>query len=146
MSLNTNDLFCEFDSQRKIVHLTARRPVHARTYEDGLALSRAVNEILAQHLSEERGYMITDLSKIIIEPRFIDIYAQHIRDLMNAYIHPHGIARYGFEITRVTVRLSQEYLEEPPNVFSTREEADEYIQGLIDRRASRSPVPSSPDC
>jgi hypothetical protein len=133
--INLNDLVGEFDAKNRIVHLTAKRPIHITTLEQGKALSKAVNEILAGHLRGERGYLVTDYSKIIIEPEKIEEYAAAIRYIFDTYLYPEGFARYGFEITRVTARLSHTmHLGGSPNLFNTKEEAFLYIYSLIEQR------------
>ena len=128
------DLVGEFDEQYRIVHLTAKRPVHVTTLEQGKILSQAVNEILTQFLAGRRGYLITDYSKIIIEPEKIDEYAAVIKQLIDTYLYPGGLARYGFEITRVTARLGHAaYLGGSPNLFNSRKEAVEYIRSLVEQ-------------
>lgn len=78
--------------------------------------------------------MITDYSKIIIEPENIDEYAAEIKKIIDTYLYPEGLARYGFEITRVTARLGHAtYLGGSPNLFNTREEADAYIRSLAEQ-------------
>jgi len=133
---NIDDLVGEFDEQRLIVHLTAKSPIHVTTLEQGYILSRAVNEILGRYLSRRRGYLITDYSKIIIEPEKIDEYASEIRKIMDGYLQPGGLARYGFEITRVTARLSHAaYLGGSPNLFNSKEEAYRFIDQLREEHA-----------
>jgi len=128
---NINDLVGEFDEQRLIVHLTAKNPIHATTREQGYVLSRAVKEILSRCLGNRRGYMVTDYSKIIIEPEKVDEYSAEVGKIMERYLYPGGLARYGFEITRVTARLSHAaYLGGSPNIFNSKEEAYKYIDQL----------------
>ncbi len=128
---NIHDLVGEFDEQRLTVHLTAKNPIHVTTREQGYILSRAVKDLLGRYLSHRRGYMITDYSKIIIEPEKIDEYASEVRKIMDAYLLPDGLARYGYEITRVTARLGHAaYLGGSPNIFNSREEATRYIDQL----------------
>ena len=133
--INLSDLIGEFDKKNRIVHLTAKRPIHVTTLEQGKALSKAVNEILAGHLGGERGYLVTDYSKIIIEPEKIEEYASAMRYIFDTFLYPEGFARYGFEITRVTARLSHTmHLGGSPNIFNTKEEAFQYIYSLIEQR------------
>jgi hypothetical protein len=128
---NIHDLVGEFDEQRHTVHLTAKNPIHVTTREQGYILSRAVKDILCQHLSHRRGYMITDYSKIIIEPEKIDEYSSEVKNIMDTYLLPDGLARYGYEITRVTARLGHAaYLGGSPNIFNSKEDAARYIDQL----------------
>jgi hypothetical protein len=132
--INIEDLVGEFDEQYRIVHLTARRPIHVTTLAQGRMLSKAVNAILTEFLADRRGYMITDYSKIIIEPEKIDEYAAEMRQIIDRYLYPEGLARYGFEITRVTARLGHAaYLGGSPNLFNTKREAETYIHTLAER-------------
>jgi hypothetical protein len=129
--LNIEDLVGEFDERHRIVHLTAKCPIHVTTLEQGKILSKAVNKILTQFLAGRRGYLITDYSKIIIEPEKIDEYAAEIKRIIDRYLYPGGLARYGFEITRVTARLGHAaYLGGSPNLFNTKSEAEHYIRSL----------------
>ncbi len=132
--INIEDLVGEFDQQYRIIHLTAKRPIHVTTLEQGKLLSKAVHTMLSKFLSGRRGYLITDYSKIIIEPEKIDEYAAEIKRIIDTYLFPGGLARYGFEITRVTARLGHAtYLGGSPNLFNTREEAETYIRSLAER-------------
>ena len=144
--LNLADLVGEYDENFRILHLTAKKPIRCTTREHGYALAGAVKELLARHLQGQRGYMITDYSKIIIEPLYVDEYANQIKDIVQTYLHPDGLARYGYEITRVTAQLSHSlYLASPPNLFNTREEAYQYIRCLIARQketAANGEMPS----
>lgn len=128
---NLDGLTADFDEQYRIVHLTAREQIKCKTLDDGFVLARKLKEILARYFSHARGYLITDYSKIVIEPKHIDEYAAVIKDIMDKYLYPDGIARYGFEITRVTAQLGHElYLGTSPNLFNSYEEALAYIKKL----------------
>jgi len=131
---NIEDLVGEFDERYRIVHLTAKRTIHATTLEQGKMVSAAVQAILAKLLRGRRGYMITDYSRIILEPEHIDIYAAEIKRIIDTFLYPGGLARYGFEITRVTARLGHAtYLGGSPNLFNTREQAENYIRTLAEQ-------------
>jgi hypothetical protein len=132
-----SNLIGEFDKQNRILHLTASAPIRCKTREQGYALAAAVKSILNQNLSGKLGYMITDYSKIIIEPKHIDEYAAALKELMNTYLYPGGLARYGFDISRVTAQIGHRiYLGGSANLFNTKEEAFEYIHDLIARNSS----------
>jgi hypothetical protein len=145
--VDLTDLVGEFDDEDGIVHLTARSPIRCQTREDGYALAEAVKNILKRHLSNRRGYMITDYTRIILEPKYIDEYAAVIREIMDTYLVPGGLARYGFDISRVTAQVGHEvYLKSPANLFNTREEAFGYIRRLaaqIRKEAENRPIESS---
>ena len=124
-------IIAEFDPDYRIVHITAKEPLKFSKVEEALAFSKKVQSILNDFLSPGRGYMITDYSKIIIDPGLIDTYGQEMRIIMDTYLYPNGVARYGFEITRITAKMSHaNFLGGTPNLFDTREEAFEFIRGL----------------
>lgn len=76
--------------------------------------------------------MVTNLGKLSFEPSLSKLYAAKSRHLLDKYIYPNGIARYGFEISRITVRHGfRDFLHLEPNIFTTRQEAFAYIYGLI---------------
>ncbi len=137
-------LFGEYDPNTRIVHLTAHRPINARTTEQGLILAQAVMDILKQHLGDGRGYMVTDYTRIILNPVSIHLYAKAIKDIVDTYLYPGGLARYGMEISRITAqRGHEEYLGGNPNLFDTREEAFAYIYALIERNRTEAAAPEA---
>ncbi len=134
---NLDDLIGEFDPATGIVHITARRPIHATTLEQGLALALAFRDILARYLIDRRGYMISDYTKIILEPVHISAYADAVQKIIDTYLHPGGIARYGLQISRITASLGhRSYLGGSPNLFETKEEAYAFIHDLIAQGAA----------
>jgi hypothetical protein len=133
--LNLEDLVAEFDPDSRTVFFSARKVVHIRTSEQGVQIGKALEAVLEQYLSSGRGYLITDISKVVIEPADVDLYATRINALANKYLYPHGIARYGYAIGRITVRMGHESkLIQDLNLFATREEAIAFIKGLEQRR------------
>ena len=134
---NLSNLIGEFDPATGIVHLTARHPVHATTLEQGRALALAIRDILGQYLADRRGYMISDFTKIILEPEHISVYAEEVQKIIDTYLHPGGIARYGMQISRITASLGhRNHLGGNPNLFETKEEAHAFIHGLIAQGAA----------
>jgi hypothetical protein len=139
------DLIGEFDPETRIVHLTARRPVRACTLAEGRQLGLAVKDLLKRYLSDGRGYLLTDYSKIILEPIEVQQYSRVIKDLLDTYLHPGGIARYGFQISRIIAQLGHEqFIGGDPNLFDTREAAVSYLKGLIARNLAEQPTACSP--
>ncbi|MCP4570513.1 MAG: hypothetical protein GY841_23260 [FCB group bacterium] len=127
-----NALISEFDPQTRIIHLTARHKIRAITLDEGLALKQAVGNILEKHLSTERGYLVTDYTKIEIEPVLNAYYAREVKLFVDSYLHPGGIARYGLSISRATARAGHaDLIGGDPNLFNTKEEAFSYIHRLI---------------
>jgi hypothetical protein len=144
--INIDDLVLEFDDTNKIVHVTAKKPIHITTLDEGEVLCTALNRALSKFLLPGRGYMITDYSKIILEPKHIDIYAEEISKIMEIYLYPDGLARYGFEVSRITARRShEEYLGGTPNLFQTKDEAFGYIHSLIEKGKASETADIDPD-
>ena len=130
-----NYLVFQFDPSTRIVHLTATDPVHITTLEQGYQFVEAVHNAFDRLLGKERGYLITNYGKIIIEPDEIKVYAEEVQKVADKYIYPDGIARYGFEVSRITAKMGYaQYLRTNPNLFETREEAFTYIHDLIRRQ------------
>jgi hypothetical protein len=129
------DIVGEFDPATRIVHLTARKKAIAKTLDEGLLLKKAVRNIMDKYLSSSRGYLVTDYGRIIIDPALMNHYAHEMKYLIDTYLYPRGIARYGMDISRITATLShQSYIGGSPNLFNTREEAFDYIHKLIEER------------
>lgn len=86
--------------------------------------------------------MIIDYTRIIIEPLCIAEYAAEIKKIIDTFLYRDGIARYGFEIGRVTARLGHSTpIGVPLNLFATRAEAEAYIHSII---ADDETTPESP--
>lgn len=130
-----NDLIAVFDPETRIVHLTARVRITVKTIEEGLSLSQAVRNILDKYLKSEPGYLISDIGQITIEPELIELHGREIKDIIDKYLFPGGIARYGMGLTRATARASHaEYIGGDPNLFNLKEEAYAYINDLIEEQ------------
>lgn len=141
----------EFDEARRILHLAYRKKFHPTTKEHLDLLFASFRQLLDTYIGSGRIYLIVDMTNFIVEPELKAVYASHARAVSEKYIMPHGIARYGFQITRITVRAGYEaYITDSPNIFNSREEAFEYINSLIEKNSKESPTPAvsmtSGDC
>jgi hypothetical protein len=126
------ELIGKFDPETRIDHLTARREVRPANLAEGKILGDAIKAILKRFLGNGRGYLLTDYSRIVIEPKEVEEYSRILKELMDEYLYPGGIARYGFEISRINAQLAhQQYIGGEPNLFDTREAAVAYLKGLI---------------
>ncbi len=124
----------EFDEARRILHFAYKRTIHPTTPEHLEMKFLALRNLLDQYISSGRIYLIIDMANFILEPELKTKYAELVRGIRDTYIMPSGIARYGFQITRITVRQGYNiYLGESPNIFNSRGEAYAYINSLIDR-------------
>jgi len=126
-------LVADFDEEKRILHLSCRNKTHPTTKEHLRIKFDAFRELLAKYTATGRIYLIIDMSNFILEPELIKLYAREAKRIRDIYIMPNGIARYGFQITRITVRQSYtQYLGEDPNIFNSRQEAYSYIYSLIE--------------
>lgn len=121
----------EFDKSARILHLSYKAKIHATTRQHLDAKFTALRSILNKYAEHGRIYLIIDMSNFIMDPELKSSYAAHAKAISEQYIMPRGIARYGYQITRITVRAGYRDLGESPNIFGTREEAYDYIYALI---------------
>lgn len=126
-------LITDFDKTNRILHLSYRTKIHPTTHKHLQIKFGALRELLGKYTATGRIYLIIDMSNFILEPELKDLYAKEAKRIRDIYIMPNGIARYGFQITRITVRQSYaQHMGEDPNLFYSREEAYLYIHGLIE--------------
>jgi len=129
-----------FDDNRRILHLGYKERYHIATEIDLKTTMTAFDSMLHQLSAQGRIYLIVDMSNLIIEPELSEAYARFVQHITETHVMPGGIARYGYQITRVTVRLGYaEYLDDSPNIFGSREEAYDYIYSLIARQQGVMP-------
>jgi len=127
----------EFDPANRIVHLGASERMEFNSADMLDHWFSALEHILNQFIDGGRVYLVIDMGNILFDTSLSDVYARHVHAIQEKYIQSGGIARYGFQITRVTVRRGySEYLKESPNIFNTRNEAEEYIRALIEKDRS----------
>jgi hypothetical protein len=138
-----DNVLTEFDHNHMILHVSGKTTIMVKTEAELEMFCQFVRETMEANCGGGPGYMIVDMSRVLIDPSLAHVYAEHVRNLIGRYIHTNGIARYGYEITRLTAR--QGYLEiadEDPNIFATRAEAHAFIMSLIERN-SRSRASTS---
>lgn len=127
----------EFDKENRILHVAYRAIVHPTSPEHLDIVFTAFKKMLDNYTATDRLYLIVNMTNFVIEPELKVAYAGHAREIYDKYIYPHGVARYGYQITRITVRSSHgAYLSEKPNIFNSRDEAEDYIYSLIEKRHS----------
>lgn len=130
-----DDIITEFDDKRRIFHLSAKRPLIIKTSAELTDLCNLVRSCLSEHTFNERCYMIVDVAKIVIDPILVTEYMQKVKVLCEHYLYPEGLARYGYQITRVTATIvHQRYLQNDPHLFRNKTEAINYVEGLIEAR------------
>ncbi len=127
----------EFDNDKRIFHLTATEVIRVELKEQLEELCSAVFAKLGKYIETGRCYMIVDLTKFIIEPKLSNCYAEKIQTIAQNCLFPNGLARYGYQITRMTVRLGHESkIDGDPNLFHTKKEAFNFIENLIKQHSS----------
>lgn len=127
----------DFDPADRVVHIGASERMNIAIPEMLNAWFSALAQILDRFVKGGRIYLIVDVNNILFDPSLAKIYADNVRTIMEKYTYPGGIARYGFQITRVTVRRGYgDFLKENPNIFNTRTEAETYIKGMIEKDRS----------
>ncbi|MFH1687628.1 MAG: hypothetical protein ABIE70_08930 [bacterium] len=139
---NLPDLVFDFDPSTRIVHITCSEAAHIRTARHLHDLFDALHRQLSR-CGPERIYLMIDLGKIVIDPALKPVYAKRAHETIRKYVHPRGVARYGFQITRVTVKATfDNETTSAANIFDTRHEAEEYIHSLIlqSQETADSPV------
>lgn len=130
-----DDVITEFDEKRRIFHLTSKRPLNIKANIELTDLCNLVKSRLSEYAAEERCYMIVDVNKIVIDPMLTSEYMQKLKILIDHFLYPEGLARYGYQITRVTATIGhQRYFQNNPNLFRNKAEAMAFIEGLIKSR------------
>jgi hypothetical protein len=125
------------------MHVAYPSKHHPTTKEHLDILFASFRAILDEHIDSGRIYLVINMANLIIEPELKTDYAAHAREISDKYLMPGGVARYGYQITRITVRVGyNEYLSEDPNIFDSRQEAYDYIYSLIEKDKTVSPVQS----
>lgn len=134
-------IVAEFDDERRILHISYKTRVRPTTRKHLDLKFSALRSLLDKYTENGRIYLVIDMSNIILEPELKYDYAKHAKAISDEYIMPGGIARYGYQITRITVRSSyNDILGENPNIFNSREEAYTFIYRLIEEhRAAGMP-------
>ncbi len=108
---------------RRVAHLSADEPIIVDDNDSLSYLCGAVRAVL-QGYGPERLYMIVNLVNFVIDPELAPAYAEKIGAIAEDYLYPNGLARYGYNMTRVTVRLSQaDKIDPAAGLFSLRREA-----------------------
>jgi len=127
----------EFDNDKRIFHLTATEVIHVEPKEQLEELCSAAFGKLGKYVEASRCYMIVDLTKFVIEPKLSNCYAEKNRTIAQNCLFPNGLARYRYQITRMTIRMGhEEKINADPNLFHTKREAFEFIENLIKQHSS----------
>lgn len=133
----TKKIIGEFDENKRIFHLSATEVLRIESKQQLEELCSAVFSKLSKYVDSDRCYMIVDLSKFAIDPKLTDCYAEKIQTISENCLYFNGLARYGYQITRMTVRKGHETkISGDPNLFGNKQEAYEFINNLIQQKSS----------
>ncbi|MCP4705295.1 MAG: hypothetical protein GY865_11855 [candidate division Zixibacteria bacterium] len=126
----------EFDNEKRIFHLSATEVLNIDTKQQLEELCSIVSNKLGKHVESDRCYMIVDLSKFIIDLKLSDCYAEKIQHIIENGLYNNGLARYGYEVTRMTIQKGhQTKVKGDPNLFGTKKDAFDYIDSLIQMKS-----------
>jgi len=143
-------LITDFDEEKRILHISFARKLHPGNEEHVHAIFQDFAGVMEGFTEDGPIYLIIDMTNFIIEPHLKAAYAINAQKICRKYIKPRGVARYGYQITRITVRSSyNQYLGEDPNIFNSREEAFAYIHSLIEKdrnKDTESSIVRTGDC
>ena len=121
----------EYEPEAEIVHLNPSNQLLINNRNDLETLCGHVRTFMAERCTSNRCYFMANISMITIDPAYMRAYGDHIKALLQTYIYPEGIARYGYNITRVTARGGSKGIQiEDPHFFGTEWEARDYLTRL----------------
>lgn len=137
-----DDIFAvDFDKEKSIIHIAYKQKVVIETKAQLEAKFSRFQKLLDRYSDGGHLYVIINVSNLIIEPGLSEAYARLANEICEKSIYPNGIARYGYQITRLTVRKGYaDHLKGNPNIFASREEAYDYILGLIENVQENRPI------
>lgn len=122
----------EFDIDRRIMHIFFPEKWEVNNRQELEKLFQINHRLFDKYKQFGRFYLVIGIGHLIIDPSLSSFYAQQASQLIEKFIAQGGVARYGYKITRVTVKKGyDETLKENPNLFGTREQAFAHIESLI---------------
>jgi hypothetical protein len=129
--INLENVSVDYEADSGIVHLKPSEPVQVMSDEDLNALCDLVGQVMSRHCGASRCFFLVDISQLTIDPDFAHAYAEHLKGMCETYIHTDGVARYGYNITRVTARACNKSMHaNDPCFFRSEADAREYLKRL----------------
>ena len=121
-----------FDPDKKIIHISYLEEFRISTKAELGDFFDAIVSFLKTYKKYGRLYIVSDISNFIIEPELAEAYAGYVTKIYDKYLYEDGIARYGYQITRIMLKRAYiDFLRKNPNIFRTKKEAYDYIDSLI---------------
>lgn len=120
-----------YDPETAIAELSSRETIRVETPEMLNMMCSYVNNLLDGLPGTGPYYLAVDVSKIAIDPGLTDKYQEKIIKIGEKFLYPNGLARYGYEITRVTIQLMNHKLGyQFGRLFYSRKDAMAYLECL----------------
>jgi hypothetical protein len=127
-----SNIILEYDSSKRVLHLSARSRVYIDSIEKLNNLCETVGAFLNKNVRDGKCFMVVELPKIAIDTKLVDEYSKHIKGMYEKYIYDGGLLRYGFEITRITAQIGhKKHLKGEPLLFRNQDEAFAYIDKIL---------------
>lgn len=124
----------EYDKKKRIVHVAFCELLTIHTENELYALFEQLENYLCSQCKKQRHFIVVDISNLIINQELAHQYAMEVGRIAKTYLHKDGIARYGYQITRIIIkRAYDEYLKRDPRIFRTKKEAFDYIESLVEQ-------------
>ena len=123
----------EFDPEIRLMEVSYRDKVYISNEQQLRNMFINFGYLIEQYAGNEKLYLLIDVNNLIIEPVLSDIYGELAGSVCEKFVYPRGAARYGYQITRLTVRQGyMDQVKEDPNLFGTYNEARKYLESLMD--------------
>lgn len=127
-----SSILIDFDSRKNIIHVSYKEEINILTEDDLYSKFNYLEEYIKALGADRRYYLVVDMSNLIINPSLVHQYAMESSRISNTYFHEDGVARYGFQMSRIVVkRAHRENLNGHPRIFSSKKDAFDYIESLI---------------
>lgn len=126
----------EFDESKKILHFTYSEMVHIITEQQWRELTDYTESLISKYAENSRIYLIVDVKNLLVEPELVKTYSEYVKRVCDKYLMPNGVARYGTQLTRVTIKLGHDkILKKDPAMCKTKEDAYAYIKKQIENNS-----------
>ncbi len=134
----SEEISLTFDPETRIAELSAKTVLTIDSTEKLDTLCNTICSLLTRESGGKRCYLAVDISQIVIDPGLADQYAGKIKAMKEEMLFPEGLVRYGFEITRVTIKLAEMKEGKFPILFNKRDEALRYLEELSRNREAEA--------
>ncbi len=124
------DMTIEFDADTRIVSISASEKIFLLDDEDLTTYWEHMTAEISRVVGKERCFLLINLKKIIIDPKISSTYGKLARKFCQEYLYKNGVARYGFEVTRLTVLRASLESESSPSLFNSMQEAIKFLNSL----------------